>query len=68
MIGLSVIVGDFKPFLCKFRGHVVAKDEVAKMRQNGGANINARCERCGNVIEARIDPDDSDYYLVSDID
>lgn len=59
---------DLYEIICKFKMHDISREEIEKIKENGNTEIDVMCQRCHHTVRARMDPDNSSCYLVSDID
>ena len=63
---LLINKNDVIEVICKFKGHIVPENEVKRLQRNPEEELECFCERCGFSIIIRMDPDDHDYYFISD--
>ena len=63
---LLVSKNDVVEVVCKFKGHIVPSTDVQKLKNHLEDEVQTTCERCNFSILIAIDPDDPNYYLVSD--
>ncbi len=67
-MALLVTKNDFVEVVCKFKGHIVNKSDVQYIREHPDETRLAVCKRCNFQVLIKMDPDDDDYYLISDAD
>ena len=59
---------DVVEVICKFKGHIVPKKDIDKLKANHNEEVQTTCKRCNFTIKIHTDPDDEEhYYLVSDV-
>ena len=65
---MSVLVSknDFLELVCKFKGHIVPETDLEKLKEHPDDELESTCKRCSFEILIKMDPDDHNYYLVSD--
>lgn len=47
--------------LCSLKGHAISQDAMERLVSVG--KTETRCERCGELLDVFIDPDDSGRYI-----
>ena len=50
---------------CKIKGHVISKDVIHDLEKEKDW-IETECKRCHYPVFVRVDPENPDYYLVSE--
>ena len=65
-MALLVSKNDIVEVFCKFKGHIVPSTDIQQLKSNPNDEVTSTCERCNFSILIRADPDDPNYYLVSD--
>jgi hypothetical protein len=54
-------------FECKFKGHIADEEDEKELLSNPKFPIETVCERCGAYIRIEADPNDTEYYFVTEI-
>ena len=65
-MALLVSKNDVVEVVCKFKSHIVPSTDIQQLKDNPESEFSSTCERCSFSIMIRIDPEDPNYYLVSD--
>lgn len=58
---------DLKEFECKFKGHFADQEDIEELIKNPKFPTETVCERCGTEIKIEIDPEDNNYYIVTEL-
>ena len=67
-MALLVTKNDFVEVVCKFKSHIVNKKDVQYIQEHPDETHLTVCKRCNFQISIKMDPDDDNYYLISDVD
>lgn len=68
MLLLSSVKNDITSLThCKIKGHILTEAAVKNLYEDG-TWIDTECARCHLPIRALIDPNDKNYYFISDSD
>lgn len=51
---------------CRFKGHTVKREIVEQVKRDPNIEIETECEKCGWPVIVWQDPEDPDYYFVSE--
>lgn len=54
-------------FECKFKGHIPDQEDEDELFKNPKFPIETVCDRCGADIKIEIDPNDNNYYFVTEL-
>ena len=54
-------------FECKFKGHIADEEDQEELLKSPKFPIETLCERCGADIRLESDPEDSNYYFITEL-
>ena len=67
-MSLLISKNDVKELACKFKGHYASENEIEKITSTPTMELETSCQRCNFGIKVKLDPEDPNYYIVTEIE